>query len=94
MRKNLSYLKKFFSKKYNMPLSETRIVLFEKAGFKKNFHALFEEIEMHINDSKKMRNKCIYVSQGWVEHKLVKKILQENGYKIIVGKHDAKIEWD
>jgi hypothetical protein len=80
-------------------LSETRIVLFEKAGFKKNFHVLLDEIEMHINDSKRGNNKCILISPVCVKHKLVKKILNENGYIVTISYNSynsgqkTKISW-
>ena len=65
-----------------MPLNETRIVLFEKAGFKKNFYEMLDEIEIRINDSKGGNNKFVYIPKGWVKHKLIRKILEENRYKI------------
>ena len=65
-----------------MLLSETRIVLFEKAGFKKNFYEMLDEIEIRINDSKGGNNKFVYIPKGWVKHKLIRKILEENRYKI------------
>jgi hypothetical protein len=79
-----------------MPLSETRIVLFEKVGFKKNFHVLFDEIETHIGNSKRGNNKCVFVPIIWVRHKLVRKILKENRYRISCEGNSlqALISWD
>jgi len=78
-----------------MSLSETRIVLFEKAGFKKNFHVLLDGIETHINDSKRFNNKCVLISPVWIRNKLVRKILYENGYRIYKElAYEVKISWD
>jgi len=64
-----------------MLLSETRIVLFEKAGFKKNFYEMLDEIEIRINDSKGGNNKFVYIPKGWVKHKLIRNEIRINDSK-------------
>jgi len=79
-----------------MALSETRIVLFEKAGFKTNFHICLDEIETQIINSKKGGNPCVFTSRVWTRHKLIQKILNQNGYTVTERENnlETKISWD
>ena len=94
-----------------MPLSETRIVLFEKEVlfekdvFNRNFHAMLDDIECSIKNSKRGNNKCVYISALWTRDKLIRKILNQNGYTVTTGMYletargrnnvlETKISWD
>jgi len=68
-----------------MPLSETRIVLFEKFELKNlRVAAMLDDIEVLINISERGNNKSTIINSLWLKHRLIRKILKENRYRITI----------
>ena len=66
-------------------LHETRIVLIEKVE-KENFLGLLGVIDEEIKTGLRNYIVSIYFPAEWLKYKLIKKVLEDNGYGILKDK--------